>query len=142
MHQDLIRSLRLQAGARLQPTDTPGCAIGPSRDRSCAMNAEIAMLCLRWWKTHRNRSTGICFKLLDAAYPGTELSLTIQLKGGFNRQVRVRETNKSEPPFKHRYELKRHQNWGLKTLSRGAWKEPVYGPCGVRCRGGVNLIQA
>ena len=28
------------------------------------------------------------------------------------------------------------------THSEGKVKEPVYGPCGVRCRGGVNLIQA
>jgi hypothetical protein len=24
----------------------------------------------------------------------------------------------------------------------GAWRVPTYGPCGVRCKGGVNLIRA
>src|SRR5215813_15184063 len=54
----------------------------------------------------------------------------------------MRETNASEPPFKHRNLLRRHRNRGFANVPGGAWRQPTYWPCDVRCRGGVTLIRA
>jgi len=35
-----------------------------------------------------------------------------------------------------------HQNWSLTPTPGRTWLEPTYWPCGVRCRGGVNLMRA
>ena len=58
------------------------------------------------------------------------------------RDVWMRETNASEPPLKHRNLLRRRQNRGLRGAPGSVWWKPVYWPDGVRCIGGVTLIQA
>ena len=35
-----------------------------------------------------------------------------------------------------------HQNQGVVTALGSAWRGPTYGPCGVRCTGGVTQIRA
>src|SRR5215831_16250102 len=35
-----------------------------------------------------------------------------------------------------------HQNRSFATAPGGAWRQPTYWPCGVRCLGGVTLIWA
>ena len=58
------------------------------------------------------------------------------------RQVRMRKTSASEPLLKHRKNVSRHQNRSIPLVPGSAWRKPTYWPCGVRCAGGVTLIQA
>ena len=53
-----------------------------------------------------------------------------------------RETNANEPPMTHRNQQRRHQNRSRPLAPGIAWKTPTYWPCGVRCKGGVNLFRA
>jgi len=64
-------------------------------------------------------------------------------KGGVGlRQVRVKETNASEPLMKCRNAFNRRQNRDLISVPGQGWGKPVYCPTGVRHVGGVTLIQA
>jgi hypothetical protein len=57
-------------------------------------------------------------------------------------QVRIEEMNESKPSDDASLALKCCQNWSRARTPGLAGKEPVYGPGGSRCIGGMNSIQA
>jgi len=71
------------------------------------------------------------------------LVVSVEAKGGARLcQVRVKETNASEPLMTCRNPIKRCQNRRGPLLRDKGWARPAYGPTGIRHKGGVTLIQA
>ena len=54
-------------------------------------------------------------------------------------QVRCKETSASEPLMTCRNMHRRYQNQGGPGILGQVWQEPVYGPYGIRHKGGVTL---
>ena len=69
-------------------------------------------------------------------------SVGVKASGTYPEQVRIRQTNESEPSMTHRYLSKCRQNQGRLHLLGQACRAPDDWASGGRCRGGVKLIQA
>lgn len=63
-------------------------------------------------------------------------------KGAAKRQVWVTDANTSEPPFKCRKRMKTTSKPCMRPDTGQAWRKPADWPCGVRHRGGANVIRA
>jgi hypothetical protein len=70
------------------------------------------------------------------------VSVGVKASGTYPEQVRIRETNESEPSMTHRYLSNRRRNQGRLQLLGQACRVPDDWASGGRCRGGVKLIQA
>ena len=69
--------------------------------------------------------------------------VSVDGKGGARlRQVRIEETNASEPLMKCRKVSQRCQNRELTSSPGGGWGELADGPIGIRHGGGGDVIQA
>ena len=69
------------------------------------------------------------------------VSVGVKASGTYAEQVRIRETNESEPSMTHRYLSKCRQNQGRFQFLGQACRRPEDWASGGRCRGGVKLIQ-
>ena len=56
--------------------------------------------------------------------------------------MRIRETSNSEPLMRHRKDRDEVKTGLLYRVQDEAREKPAYCPSGLRCKGGVNLIQA
>jgi hypothetical protein len=56
--------------------------------------------------------------------------------------VGIRETSNSEPLMRHRKDRGEVKTGLLYRVQDGAWGRPALCPSGLRCKGGVTLIQA
>ena len=57
-------------------------------------------------------------------------------------QVGIRDTSNSEPLMRHRKDRGEVETGLLYRVQNEIWEKPAYRPSGLRCRSGVNLIQA
>ena len=56
--------------------------------------------------------------------------------------MRIRETSNSEPLMRHRKDRGEVKTELLYRVQDRVWERPAYCPSGLRCKGGVTLIQA
>lgn len=70
------------------------------------------------------------------------VSVGVKASGAYPEQVRIRETNESEPSMTRRYPESCRQNRGRLYLLGQACRAPDYWASGGRRIGGVKLIQA
>ena len=56
--------------------------------------------------------------------------------------MRIRETSNSEPLMRHRKDRGEVETELLYRVQDETWGKPAYCPGGLRCKGGVTLIQA
>jgi hypothetical protein len=56
--------------------------------------------------------------------------------------VGIRETSNSEPLMRHRKDRGEVKTELLYRVQDRVWERPAYCPSGLRCKSGVNLIQA
>ena len=60
----------------------------------------------------------------------------------WTRQVRIEKASTSEPPFRRRKQLRRHQNQRTQSSLGRVHRKPAYWVGDVRRKGGVSSIQA
>ena len=70
------------------------------------------------------------------------VDVMVKRRGIRSRHVELRETSANEPLTTHRKNVQMASKLGSFSALGRAWRKPTYWPCGVRCKGGVNLIWA
>ena len=70
------------------------------------------------------------------------VNVMVKRRGIRSRHVGMRKTSANEPLMTHRKNVQMASKLGSFSALGKAWRIPTYWPCGVRCKGGVNLIWA